>query len=70
MAEQEDPLAPRDLADIEAILDAQPQVDLRRVRRWIGEFATALDMPALLRDFNTVVARRRKRTTGRKLPRK
>ena len=61
---------PRDMADIESILDVQPQVDLRRVRRWIREFASALAMPALLQDFNAVVARRRKRTTVRKSLRK
>jgi len=39
---------PRDMADIEAILDAQPQLDLRRVRRWVREFSTLLETPALL----------------------
>lgn len=51
---------PRDMVDIEAILDAQPQVDLRRVRRWVREFSEALETPELLRDFNALVARRRK----------
>lgn len=61
---------PRDLADIEAILAAQPQIDLRRVRRWIGEFAAALEMPALLQDFNAIVTRWRKQRTPRKPARK
>src|SRR5262245_42896262 len=52
---------PRDMADIESILDAQPQLDLRRVRRWVREFSTALATPELLRDFNALVARQRKR---------
>ena len=52
---------PRDMADIESILDAQPQLDLRRVRRWIREFATALATPELLQDFNALVTRWRKR---------
>lgn len=60
---------PRDMADIESILDAQPQLDLRRVRRWVREFAIALEMPALLQDFNALVARRRKRKTTSKSPR-
>jgi hypothetical protein len=60
---------PRDMADIEAILDAQPRLDLRRVRRWLREFSTALETPALLHDFNLLVARRRKRKTTRKSPR-
>jgi Nucleotidyl transferase of unknown function (DUF2204) len=52
---------PRDMADIESILDAQPQLDLPRVRRWLREFSTALETPELLRDFNALVAQRRKR---------
>lgn len=52
---------PRDLADIEAILDAQPQLDLPRVRHWVREFSAALEAPELLRDFNALVTRRRKR---------
>jgi hypothetical protein len=52
---------PRDMADIESILDAQPKLDLLRVRRWVREFSAALEAPELLRDFNALVARRRKR---------
>jgi hypothetical protein len=52
---------PRDMADIESILDARPKLDLPRVRRWVREFSTALETPELLRDFNALVARRRKR---------
>jgi hypothetical protein len=50
----------RDMADIEAILDAQPKLDLPRVRRWVREFSAALETPELLRDFNALVARQRK----------
>jgi hypothetical protein len=52
---------PRDMADIESILDAQPKLDLPRVRRWVREFSTALNTPELLRDFNALVTRWRKR---------
>ena len=52
---------PRDMADIEAILDAQPQLDLPRVRRWVREFSATLEAPELLRDLNALVTRRRKR---------
>ena len=52
---------PRDMVDIESILDAQPKLDLPRVRRWVREFSTALQTPELLRDFNALVARWRKR---------
>jgi nucleoside-diphosphate-sugar epimerase len=33
---------PQDLADIAAILAAQPRLNLRRVRRWVQEFSEAL----------------------------
>lgn len=36
---------PRDLADIEGILDSQPDLDLDRIRRWVREFSAALDRP-------------------------
>ncbi len=52
---------PRDIVDIESLLDTHPRLDLRRVRRWVGEFATALDAPELLQDFNTLVTQRRKK---------
>lgn len=52
---------PRDIVDIESLLDTHPKLDLRRVRRWVEEFATALDAPELLQDFNTLVTQRRKK---------
>ena len=36
---------PQDLTDIEAILAAHPKTNLRRVRRWVREFAAALEIP-------------------------
>jgi len=52
---------PRDMADIESILDAHLKLDRRRVRRWVREFSTALDTPEILQDLNALLARRRKR---------
>lgn len=49
----------RDVADIDAVLDANPGLDLRRVRRWVRAFAQALDEPALIDDFETHLRRRR-----------
>jgi predicted nucleotidyltransferase len=54
---------PQDLADIESILDAHSSVDRRRVRRWVREFASALEAPELIEDLETILSRRRK---GRK----
>ncbi len=52
---------PRDIADIESILDAHPKLDLRRVRRWVKEFSKAVGMPEILEDLEKMLARKRKR---------
>ena len=49
----------RDLADIEAVLDAQPELDLARVRATVKEFSDALEMPDLLQDLEELIRRRR-----------
>jgi predicted nucleotidyltransferase len=49
---------PQDLADIEAILAAHPKLNLRRVRRWVREFAAALSMPEILNDLESLLSRR------------
>jgi hypothetical protein len=46
---------PRDLLDIEGLLQAHPEIDLERARRWIGEFAHAAVQPELLADFERLV---------------
>jgi len=48
----------RDLADIESILDAQPNLDLPRVRRWVRAFASTLDQPELARDVEKILRAR------------
>lgn len=52
---------PKDLADIEAILTAHPKLNLRRIRRWVREFASALSMPEILNDLETLLSMRRKK---------
>jgi len=52
---------PRDMADIESILDAHPKLDRRRVRRWVHEFSTALDIPEILQDLNALLVQRKNR---------
>ncbi len=47
---------PQDLADIEAIRAAHPKLNLSRVRRWVSEFATALEMPEILHDLEALLA--------------
>ena len=52
---------PRDLEDIAAILAAQPELNVRRVRRWLREFSGALAMPEILNDLEALLSQRRKR---------
>jgi predicted nucleotidyltransferase len=52
---------PRDLADIESIMDAHPNLNLRKIRRWVKEFSTAIEMPDILNDLEKILTRRRKR---------
>jgi predicted nucleotidyltransferase len=51
----------RDKADIEAILDTHPKLDLRHVRRYVKEFASTLEMPEILSDFEAAVAKRHRK---------
>jgi hypothetical protein len=52
---------PQDLADIEAILAAHPKISVRRVRRWVREFAAALEMSEILNDLEAVLLSQRKK---------
>ncbi len=52
---------PRDLADIESILDVHTRLNLRRIRKWVKEFSKAIGMPEILNDFENILARTRKR---------
>jgi len=50
---------PQDLADIEAILTAHPKLSLRRLRRWVREFAAALEMPEILNDLESLLSQQK-----------
>ena len=58
---------PQDLADIEAILAVHPQLNLRRVRRWVREFAAALSMPEILSDLEALLFKPKKRKKEEKI---
>ena len=45
----------RDVADIEAVLDAHPEVDLERVRYWVSQFAEVLEAPDILDDLERIL---------------
>lgn len=49
----------RDLLDIESLLDAHPDLDLRRVREWVQQFSAALESPEILEDLDQIIARKR-----------
>lgn len=49
----------RDLIDIEAIRDAHPNLDLERIRRWVREFSSALEMPEILNDLEKILSERK-----------
>lgn len=48
---------PRDIADIEAILNIEPDLDLARIRYWVKQFADALEMPELMEDLEKMLRR-------------
>jgi hypothetical protein len=50
---------PRDLRDIEGLLDVHPGANLERVRQSVREFATAMVMPDLLEGFEKLLAQRK-----------
>ncbi len=48
---------PRDIADIESILNIEPNLDFDRIRFWVGQFAESLEMPELLEDLEKLLSR-------------
>ena len=42
---------PKDLQDIEAVIQNHPHIDRQRIRHWVQEFADALEMPELWNDI-------------------
>jgi hypothetical protein len=52
---------PRDLIDIEAVLERQDNLDLGRVQSWVREFSSALDAPEIFENFQDLLRKRRRR---------
>jgi hypothetical protein len=50
---------PRDLRDMEGLLDANPDANVDTVRQWVREFSNAMTMPDLLEGFEKLMAARR-----------
>jgi predicted nucleotidyltransferase len=51
---------PKDLDDVNGLLDANPETDVAEARRWVREFATATSTPGMLEDFDRLLEQRRK----------
>jgi predicted nucleotidyltransferase len=47
----------RDMLDIAAILEANPDLDRRHVREWVEEFSRVLEMPEILGDLEAILDR-------------
>jgi hypothetical protein len=42
---------PKDLLDVQTIIQSHPDLDRKRIKHWVREFAQALDMPELWEDI-------------------
>jgi len=42
---------PKDLIDIQTILDSHPDLDVERIRHWVKSFADVLETPGLWTDI-------------------
>lgn len=56
-------LRPRDIADIEAIIELHPELDLARVRRLLKDFTEALETDDFAAEFERILARSRTKRT-------
>jgi hypothetical protein len=56
----------KDLVDIAGLLTMNPRLDLRRVRKYTRLFAGVLEMPELVDELESIVARQRGRTPRRR----
>jgi hypothetical protein len=59
-------MRPKDITDIESLLDANKTVDLKRVRYWVSAFAHGLDAPEIAEQIEALLARRSKRPTRKR----
>lgn len=67
------PRRPRDIADIESILNTHPELDRARVRYWVSQFAETLELPELMTELERLLQRvppTTKSPSGKKPPRK
>ncbi|MGH9845771.1 MAG: nucleotidyltransferase, partial [Blastocatellia bacterium] len=48
---------PKDIADIEAILNIQANLDFESIRFWVSQFAEALEMPEMMETLEKLLNR-------------
>ena len=48
----------RDLLDIDNLVSVYPNLDLARIRHWVGQFAAVLESPELIKDLENVLENR------------
>ena len=46
---------PKDALDIGNIVSVTPNLDVKRIRRWVKDFADVLEAPELLADLNRIL---------------
>lgn len=51
---------PRDIADLESLLSVNRDLDLDRIRRWLREFSSVLDMPEITDEFEAILRKVRR----------
>lgn len=42
---------PKDLIDIQTVIDSHPDLDIKRIKQWVTSFADILEMPSLWTDI-------------------
>ncbi|OGW57267.1 MAG: hypothetical protein A2Y48_08420 [Nitrospirae bacterium RIFCSPLOW2_12_42_9] len=52
---------PRDIVDIESIMDANPNLNVGRIKMWVREFSSVLEMPEILTDLEAILSHKRKK---------
>lgn len=55
------PRRPRDATDIEGLIDANPHLDFKRIRKWVREFAKVLEMPEIYNDLEKLLKAAKKK---------
>jgi predicted nucleotidyltransferase len=50
----------RDIADMENLVASHPQLDLDRIRRWVREFSSILEMPEIQENLERVLKSRKR----------